>query len=408
MAGVKPINFGIIGLGAGTMNMIPELSTNPNANIVAAADTRKDALGRFTRDFGGRIYSNAEDLCKDPDVEVIYVMTPDEMHAEHAVLAAEHGKQVILDKPMGLTLEQCDDVIAATEKNGTRVIVGHSQSLDLVNLKIAEIANSGQLGKVVMIHTMFYSDWIYRPRAKEELIQERGGSIVRRQGPIQVDIVRMIGGGKVRSVRGKTNIVDANRPIDGSFNAFVDFDNGSSATIIYDGYGHFNSADLTYGYTLQGFPMNPDLHINSRKRIEGFASISEEEQYKDTTRYGGSMNRSLDHQVSPDRRHAFFGFTVVSCEKGDIRQTPTGVLIYGDKENIEIPVAAGEGYNRRYCAVEVDEMCRAIRDDTPVRIHDAYWGKATQEVVLGIIDSSNERREVFMKYQVPYTGQGVS
>ena len=87
-------------------------------------------------------------------------MTPDEMHAEHADLAAEHGKQVILDKPMGLTLEQCDDVIAATEKNGTRVIVGHSQSLDLVNLKIAEIANSGQLGKVVMIHTMFYSAWI--------------------------------------------------------------------------------------------------------------------------------------------------------------------------------------------------------------------------------------------------------
>ena len=142
----------------------------------------------------------------------------------------------------------------------------------------------------------------------------------------------MIGGGKVRSVRGKTNIVDANRPIDGSFNAFVDFDNGSSATIIYDGYGHFNSADLTYGYTLQGFPMNPDLHINSRKRIEGFASISEEEQYKDTTRYGGSMNRSLDHQVSPDRRHAFFGFTVVSCEKGDIRQTPTGVLIMAIKK----------------------------------------------------------------------------
>ena len=52
-------------------------------------------------------------------------------------------------------------------------------------------------------------------------------------------------------------------------------------------------------------------------------------------------------------------------------------------------------------------MCRAIRTDTPVRIHDAYWGKATQEVVLGIIQSSDERREVFMQHQVPYTGQGV-
>ena len=408
MAGVKPINFGIIGLGAGTMNMIPELSTNPNANIVAAADTRKDALDRFTRDFGGRTYNNAEDLCKDPNVEIVYVMTPDEMHAEHAILAAEHGKQVILDKPMGLNLDQCDAVIEATQRNGTRVIVGHSQSLDLTNLKIAEIANSGQLGKVTMIHTMFYSDWIYRPRAQEELVQERGGSIVRRQGPIQVDIVRMIGGGKVRSVRANTNVVDSNRPIDGSFNAFLDFENGATATIIYDGYGHFNSAELTYGYTLQGFPMDPDLHIASRNKIEGFASLQEEELFKDTTRYGGSMNRPLVHNISDERRHAFFGFTIVSCEKGDIRQTPTGIVIYGDYENIEIPVPAGEGYNRRYCAVEVDEMCRAIRENTPVRIHDAYWGKATQEVVLGIIASSKERQEIHMKHQVPYSGVGVS
>ncbi|MXY59852.1 MAG: Gfo/Idh/MocA family oxidoreductase, partial [Chloroflexi bacterium] len=136
------------------------------------------------------------------------VMTPDEMHAAHTIMAAEQGKQVILDKPMGLTLDECDAIIEATERNGTRVLVGHSQSLDLPNLKMAEIANSGRLGKVVMMHTMFYSDWIYRPRAREELMQDRGGSIVRRQGPIQVDISRMIGGGKVRSVRARTHIVD--------------------------------------------------------------------------------------------------------------------------------------------------------------------------------------------------------
>ena len=128
MAGLKPINFGIIGLGAGTMNMLPELSANPNAKIVAAADTRKDALDRFTKDFAGQAYSNPEDLCKDPNVEVVYVMTPDEYHAEHTILAAEHGKQVILDKPMGLTLDQCDAIIESTERNGTRVLVGHSQS----------------------------------------------------------------------------------------------------------------------------------------------------------------------------------------------------------------------------------------------------------------------------------------
>ena len=218
----------------------------------------------------------------------------------------------------------------------------------------------------------------------------------------------MIGGGMVRSVRAKTNIVDPARPIDGSFTALLDFEGGHTATVTYDGYGHFNSAELTYGYTLQGQQMDPDLHVKSRRRIAGFADGRAEERYKDSTRYGGSLGRPIDYPVSPDRRHAFFGFTIVSCEHGDLRQTPTGLIIYGDDGNEEIEIPAGEGYNRRYCSVEVDEMCRALREDTPVRIHDARWGKATQEVVLGIISSSDLRFEVLMHHQVPYSGQGVA
>ena len=194
-----------------------------------------------------------------------------------------------------------------------------------------------------MLHTMFYSDWIYRPRAKEELMQDRGGSIVRRQGPIQVDITRMIGGGRVRSVRGRTNIVDTDRPIDGSFTAFVDFEEGHTATITYDGYGHFNSAELTFGYTLQGTQMDPALHVNTRRRTSAFANADAEEEYKDSTRYGGSLERSIEHPVSPDRRHAFFGLTLVSCERGDMRQTPTGLIIHGDDSNEEIDHPRGPG-----------------------------------------------------------------
>ena len=89
-------------------------------------------------------------------------MTPDHLHAQHAVIAAENGKQVLLDKPMGLTLNDCDDVIRAAETNGVRVIVGHTQSLDPPNLKMAEIVNSGKLGKPIMIQTLFYSDWFIR------------------------------------------------------------------------------------------------------------------------------------------------------------------------------------------------------------------------------------------------------
>jgi hypothetical protein len=52
-------------------------------------------------------------------------------------------------------------------------------------------------------------------------------------------------------------------------------------------------------------------------------------------------------------------------------------------------------------------MHRAVRTGTAVRIHDGRWGKATLEAVLGILESSKERKEVYMHHQVPYTGMGV-
>lgn len=407
MTTARPMNVGIVGLGTGAMNMIPELNANPKAKIVAGADPRPQATERFSREFGGETFADAEDLCKSPNVDVVYIMTPDNLHARHAVVAAENGKQVLLDKPMGLTLSDCDNVIRAAESNGVRVIVGHTQSLDPPNLKMAEIVNSGRLGKPVMIQTLFYSDWLYRPRGPEELMQERGGSIVRRQGPIQVDIVRMMGGGRVRSVRGKTHAIDPSRPIDGSFTAFLEFEEGHAATITYNGYGHFDSSELTFGYTLQGFPADPELHVKTRKRIRAFGGMQAEEAYKESTRYGGSLNRSIDYPVKPERRQAFFGLTLVSCERGDIRQTPTGVVIHGDEGTEHVNVYGGEGYNRRYGEVEVDEMYAAITEDRPVRIHDHHWGKATLEVVLGILQSSEQRDQVNMLYQVPYRGIDV-
>ena len=239
-------------------------------------------------------------------------------------------------------------------------------------------------------------------------MQQRRGSVVRRQGPIQVDIVRMMGGGQVRSVRGKTHAIDPSRPIDGSFTAFLEFEEGHAATITYNGYGHFDSSELTFGYTLQGFPADPGLHVKTRRQIHDFGGIEAEEAFKESTRYGGSLNRPIEYPVKPDRRQAFFGLTLVSCERGDIRQTPTGVVIHGDEGTEHMSVYGGEGYNRRYGEVEVDEMHAAIVENRPVRIHDHYWGKATLEVVLGILQSSEEREQVDMLYQVPYRGMGVS
>ena len=83
-----------------------------------------------------------------------------------------------------------------------------------------------------------------------------------RQGPVQVDIVRRIGGGRVRSVRATATAIDPNRPINGSYAAFAVFEAGAAASLVYSGHAYFDTAELTFGVGLQGYPVPPDARAS--------------------------------------------------------------------------------------------------------------------------------------------------
>jgi phthalate 4,5-cis-dihydrodiol dehydrogenase len=390
------MRIGVAGLGAGGANALgeaPGLASHPNIRLTAAADLRQTALDRFASEFGGETFTSIEALCASPNVDVVYIVTPSILHADHAILAVEHGKSVILDKPIALTLADADRVVEAVDRTGVNLLVGHSQSLDIGIIRMAEIVNSGELGRLLQIHSSFFSDWLYRPRSAEELDPARGDNIVLRQGPVQVDIARLIGGGLVRDVRAATTAIDPNRPIEGSYTAFLDFESGGAAVLEYSGYGHFDSSELTWGIGLGGRPRSPEDNLRSRRQIAGFTP-EEEYAHKDATRYGGALRRSRDRSAE---QHQFFGFTLVSCERGDIRQTVGGLKIYGDESQREIPLPV-----ELYPKTDIDCMYRAWAHGEPLRFHDARWGRATLEVCLAILQSGRERRELALSRQTPW------
>ena len=400
------LRIGIAGLGVASLNLFPELVAHPRVRIVAGADVRETARDRFASDFGGAAYASVEALCASPEVDAVYVLTPNRFHAEHAVLAAEHGKQVFCDKPFGLSLEDADRIIAAAERNGVRVLAGHSQCLDRPIVKMAEIARGGELGRTLMVNTWFFSDWLYRPRDREELDPALGEGLTLRQGPVQVDIVRMLGGGLARSVRATAAVGDPARVIDGSFAAFVDFEDGTAATMAYSAYGYFDTNEFSGGYGLQGFPSPSDLNQRTHARFRALGSREAEIALKDSTRYGNAAPTGGTGEDPATRRHAFFGTTVVTCEGGDIRQTPEGLRIYDRHGVREVPVSAGPGYAQRYTTTELDLMLDALDRDGPLASHDGAWGKATLEVCLGILQSTRERREVPLHHQSAYVPFG--
>src|SRR5690606_15084952 len=132
--------------------------------LVGACDPRAAAREQFARDFGAATHEDIEALARDASAEAIYIASPPQYHAEHVRAAAELGKHVLLEKPMALSLAECDAMIEQCREAGVQLIVGHCHSFDTPYLRAREIIQSGKLGRVRMIHAVNYTDFLYRPR----------------------------------------------------------------------------------------------------------------------------------------------------------------------------------------------------------------------------------------------------
>jgi phthalate 4,5-cis-dihydrodiol dehydrogenase len=381
------------GLGVASTQILPPISTLPYIKITAAADTRTDALQKFREIYQGEAFTSVAALCESPNVDAVYIATPNQLHAEHVIAAAEHGKHAIVEKPMALSVAECDSMNEAAEKHNIKLLCGHTHSFDPPIRKIRQIVQSGELGKLCMINTWNYNEFMYRPRMKHELATSRG--VVLNQGPHHVDVVRLIGGGLVRSVRAMTGIWDKARGYEGSYSCYLEFEDGTPATLVYSGYGFFDTSELFSWVGEGGQYRDPKTNLNVRRRLREVRSSEEEEQLKEAMRFGGQREGEYSHVWSGERHQPFFGFTLVSCEKGDIRQTPDGLYIYGETEQREIPLSAGS----RGREAEVEELYNAVVHNRPV-FHDGRWGTATLEVCLAMLESAKERKEILLSHQV--------
>jgi phthalate 4,5-cis-dihydrodiol dehydrogenase len=386
--------MGIAGLGVASTQILPPISKLPFIRITAAADTRTDALAKFSASYKGETFTSVEAMCASPNVDAVYIATPNQLHAEHAIAAARQKKHVIVEKPMALSIEECEAMNEAAEKNGVKLLCGHTHSFDPPIRKIREIVKSGELGKLCMVHSWNYNEFMYRPRMKHELAVSRG--VVLNQGPHHVDVVRLIGGGLVRSVRAMTGIWDKARAHEGSYTCYLEFDDGTPATLVYSGYGFFDTAELFSWVGEGGQYREPETNLKVRRRHREISSPEEEEALKEQMRFGGQREGEFSHVWSGERKQPFFGFTIVSCEKGDIRQTADGLYIYGEAEQREVALAPG----RRGREAEVEELYDAVTHNRPV-FHDGRWGAATLEVCLAMLESAEKRQEVFLSHQVP-------
>jgi phthalate 4,5-cis-dihydrodiol dehydrogenase len=384
----RKLRLGVAGLGRAFTVMLPTFTRDPRVALVAAADPRAAARARFAADFSAKAYETVEELCADPAVEIVYVATPHRHHAAHTICAASRAKHVLVEKPMALTLADCAAMIAAARKANVHLVVGHSHSFDAPILRTRELIANGAYGAVRMITALNYTDYLYRPRRPEELDTAQGGGAIFNQAAHQVDIVRLLGGGQVQSVRARTGAWDAARPTEGAYAALLVFEGGAVASLTYSGFGRFDSDEFSGWIGEMGQAKRPD----ARKPAPRFASADEEVAFKAARNYGGPLYQP---PVTEDVAHQHFGTIIASCERVDLRPLPNGVAIYQDGTARLDPLPLPKVPR----AEVIDELYDAVVRGKPP-LHDGAWAMATLEVCLAILRSSREGREIALTHQV--------
>jgi len=385
----SPLRLGIVGFGTAGRAFLPALAAHPDFVLAAITEPVEAVRADALRDTGVPVWPDLEAMLAGTPLDVVYVATPTPLHAAQVQSVVAAGRHVLVEKPMASSLAAAQDMVAAVAAAGVVCVVGHSYGFDAPIRAMREQIVSGRLGRVRMVHTWSYTDWMYRPRRPDELDPAQGGGVTYRQGAHQFDIVRVLCGGLVTGVRARTFDWDPNRRGTGAHVAWLDFADGAVATVVYNGYGGFSTMDLGFDIDEMGH-VRPAATRNFARRSDpasGPRDAAAELQAK--------QQRARGRSFGPAPHQPFFGVTLVICERGDLRQVPEGIAIYSAAGTEIVPLAPA--LTGRLAVL--DELHDAIRGTRPA-LHDARWGLANLEVCEAAIASSNAQREVPLQHQV--------
>src|SRR4051812_17480776 len=151
-AEARKLGVALVGLGNYSNGQLgPALRVTQHCRLagVVTGDAAKGA--RWAKDYGfpeKNIYSYAtmHEVAGNPDIDIVYVVTPNGLHAEHCIAAAKAGKHVICEKPMANTVAECDRILAACKKAGVKLSVGYRLHFDPYHKELMRLAKEKDFG----------------------------------------------------------------------------------------------------------------------------------------------------------------------------------------------------------------------------------------------------------------------
>jgi predicted dehydrogenase len=232
---MKALNWGLIGAGdIARKRIAPALRDLANCNFVAVCRARPELAKEFAREFGAKKwFARPEDLLADAETEAVYVATPVFLHAAQTIKAAEAGKHVLCEKPMALSVAECDRMIAACKANGVKLGIAYYRHFYPVINRVKEIIAAGELGKVsfAQINAFeFFDPPIDHPRYWFLEKAKSGGGPMMDFGCHRIEVLTNLFG-DVRELRSIVSNAVFGREVEDTACALFQFENGTCANL---------------------------------------------------------------------------------------------------------------------------------------------------------------------------------
>ena len=203
MTDAGELRIGVI--GAGGRGGLAGYAHRPDdgVRLIAGCDTRPDALRQFTESYGPGVFvtDDYRALLSRPDVDAVFVTTPDYCHEPHAVAALEAGKHVYLEKPMAITIEGCDRILRTARDKGVKLYLGHNMRHFAVIEKMKALIDGGAIGEVKAgwcRHFVSYGGDAYFKDWHAE--RDKATGLLLQKGAHDIDVLHWLCGGYTESV----------------------------------------------------------------------------------------------------------------------------------------------------------------------------------------------------------------
>ncbi len=144
------LRFGLIGCGRVAPRHAESVQQLPDATLVAVADVRASRAERFAKEYQATPYTDYRRVLERPDVDVVNICTPSGLHAEMAIAAMQAGKDVIVEKPMALSLADADAMIRVSEQTGRKLCVVLQNRYNPPMQDLRRVVDSGRLGRLLL------------------------------------------------------------------------------------------------------------------------------------------------------------------------------------------------------------------------------------------------------------------